>query len=578
MADWHCILNSKIDGKELYYEPLIISDYAEHLHLGGLYNSLYPYDWLTITGSRTFCCEIKGLSRESRVSIYLHTPDTTPEIIKQVEFAIPDETIEITLSDFNAEPGQRLTCQVESTAPINLSAVNWTAVTNNDRKVKLGIVICTYNNEARLKQNIQELTSSKVWHEEKPILALANNGTIEDETWLPHERFVKLDQENLGGSGGFGRGIYEVVYGQLKDQGITHILLMDDDVKFHPEVISRAIALHKKSQYSVVIGGSMLKLEDPTFLHEAGSNLKSTHAIGTSTDIPTGTLEATGALEHLGKAARFDYNAWWFCSFSVAAVRSAGLPLPIFIHGDDIEYGMRFNASGYSVYCPGGISLWHESFENKHSTWIRYFDFRNALIRLSLYHNNPPKALIYQLKQACNRALMRNDYGSYIMAIKAFEDFCEGPQILYGKKFPSQIKALDDLYHQYSHSDNTSRYKLTSRSRFYRKKRKVKRALKYFIVKLHALPAPSIRQFVTSNMRFSWTDVPCLSDITVKLADGREVHYNRDIKKYKLLKKRLRAAIKAHKSRLTLVQGDWRDKQEEFHSESFWRQYTAPSE
>ena len=139
----------------------------------------------------------------------------------------------------------------------------------NERRVKLGIVICTYNNEARLKQNIQGLIASKVWHEEKPILALANNGTIEDESWLPQERFIKFDQKNLGGAGGFGRGIYEVVYGQLKERDITHILLMDDDVKFHPEVISRAIAFHKKSQQPVVIGGSMLKLEDPTFLHEA---------------------------------------------------------------------------------------------------------------------------------------------------------------------------------------------------------------------------------------------------------------------------------------------------------------------
>ena len=574
MADWHCILNSEIDGKALYYESPIISDYAEHLHLGGLYNSLYPYDWLKITGSRSFRCEIKGLARESRVSIFLHSPDAPAKVIKQVESCPTDKALEITLSSFNPEPGQRLTCQIESTAPIDLASVSWTANTNNDHKVKLGIVICTYNNEARLKQNIQELVASKVWHEEKPILALANNGTIEDESWLPQERFIKFDQKNLGGAGGFGRGIYEVVHGQLKDQDITHILLMDDDVKFHPEVISRAIAFHKKSQQPVVIGGSMLKLEDPTFLHEAGSNLNSSSTIGTSTDIPTGPLAETGALDHLGKACQFDYNAWWFCSFPTDAVRAVGLPLPIFIHGDDIEYGMRLNAHGFKVYCPGGISLWHESFENKHPTWIRYFDFRNALIRLSFYHHNPPKSLIHQLKHACNRALMRNDYGSYIMAVKAFEDFCKGPHILHDNNIPSQIKALDDLYHQYSHGDSTGRYKLTSRSRIRRKKRKAKLALKYVTANLHALPIPSIRHFETNNIRFPWTDVPCLSDITVKLADGRQVHYNRDIRKCKLLKKRLRAAIKTHKPRLASAQEEWRHKQQDFHSEDFWRQYT----
>ena len=169
---------------------------------------------------------------------------------------------------------------------------------------------------------------------------------------------------------------------------------------------------------------------------------------------------------------------------------------------------------------------------------------------------------------------MRNDYGSYIMAVKAFEDFCKGPHILHDNNIPSQIKALDDLYHQYSHGDSTGRYKLTSSSRIRRKKRKAKLALKYVTANLHALPIPSIRHFETNNIRFPWTDVPCLSDITVKLADGRQVHYNRDIRKCKLLKKRLRAAIKTHKPRLASAQKEWRHRQQDFHSEDFWRQYT----
>ena len=573
MADWHCILNSEIDGKALYYESPIISDYAEHLHLGGLYNSLYPYDWLKITGSRSFRCEIKGLARESRVSIFLHSPDAPAKVIKQAGSALADETIEISLSDLNPESGQRLTCQIESAAPIDLSSVSWTANTNNDHKVRLGIVICTYNNEARLKQNIQELVASKVWHEEKPILALANNGTIEDESWLPQEKFIKFDQKNLGGAGGFGRGIYEVVHGQLKDQGITHILLMDDDVEFHPEVISRAIAFHKKAQRPSVIGGSMLKLEDPTFLHEAGANLNSTRRIGTSTDVPGGAIETTGALNYLGRAAEYDYNAWWFCSFPTDAVKEVGLPLPLFIHGDDIEYGIRLNSHGYKVFCPGGISVWHESFENKHLTWIRYFDFRNALIRLTLHFDNPPKIIIRQLKHVCQRALIRNDYGAYIMAVKAFEDFCKGPEILSLTNFSEQIKSLDALYHEYSKVDSSGRYKLSNEELSCQKEKKIKTAMRYLTANLHSIPVPSIRHFRTTNTRFSWTDVPYFSDITVDLTNGNQIHYRRNLKKYRSLNKRLRIALKTYKGELSTVQDAWRSECPLFCSEDFWKKY-----
>ena len=574
MADFQCILDFEVDGELLYREPPIEPVYPIHIHLGGLFNSLYPYDWLETSGITAFKIRIEGTAKQARLSVLLHTPGAPTQAIKQQEANLCGEQIEIHIADFTPSPGQRLTCQIESLSTIELSSVGWTAISSDERNVNLGIVICTYNNETRLKQNIQELTASNVWYKEKPTLALVNNGCLEDESWLPEERFYKFDQQNLGGAGGFGRGIFEVIYGKLTDLSITHILLMDDDVKFHPEVISRAIAFHKKSRKPSVIGGSMLQVDNPTFLHEAGSNLNSTHTIGTSTQIPAGRLAKTDALDHLGKGCRFDYNAWWFCSFPTDTARNVGLPLPIFIHGDDIEYGMRLNAHGYEVYCPGGISLWHESFENKHPTWIRYFDFRNALIRLTYYHDNSPKVIIHQLKHACNRALMRNDYGGYIMAVKAFEDFCKGPDILFENDFPRQIKALNRLYHQYSHGDSTGRYKLTSRRKSQRRKHKLRLGLKYLTTNLHALPIPSIRQYETSSMRFPWADVPCLSDITVKLKDGREVHYNRDIAKCKSLRKRLSIAINEHKKQLASIQNEWRDKREEFHSEDFWKQYT----
>lgn len=573
MSDWYSILNSAIDGKLLYDESPNISDYPEYLHLGGLYNSFYPYDWLKITDSKSFRCEVIGLPEQSIVSIYSHHPNASPKIIKQVDSSLTDVAIEITLSDIKPKPGLRFTCQIESSSPIDLSAVKWTAITSNERKVKLGIVICTYNNEARLKENIKTLVTSDVWHDEKPLLILANNGDIQDETWLPRDRFVKFDQKNLGGSGGFGRGIYEIVYGKLKDSDITHILLMDDDVEFHPEVISRAIAFHKKSHKPIVIGGSMLKLEKPTFLHEAGANLNSPRRIGTSTDIPVGPINKTDALEHLGRAAEYDYNAWWFCSFPTSAAREAGLPLPIFIHGDDIEYGIRLNAHGYKVFCPGGISLWHESFENKHLTWIRYFDFRNALIRLTLHHDNPSTVLLRQLRRLCQRALIRNDYGAFVMSVKAFEDFCKGPEILSNTNFQEQIKSLNKLYHEYSQVESSGRYRFSNVDLRCQKEKKLKTSIRYLLANLHFIPIPSIRHFKTTNTRFPWTDVPYFSDITVELESGELAHYRRDLEKAKSLTKRLRKAIKKHKKNLPMVMNEWRVGRSSLTSGKYWRDY-----
>lgn len=573
MSDCHCVLDPAVEGKLLYQDAPIEPVFPDHIHLGGLYNSIYPYDWLKITGARSFKLEIKGLIRDVRISVLLHSPGIQTQTIKQLDRTTSDDAIVVVIDDLSPSPGQRLTCQIESTAPINLQSVSWTAISEPTRVVKLGIVICTYNNEARLKENINALVSSEVWNIKNPVIVLINNGEIKDDSWFPEERFYKFDQENLGGSGGFGRGIYEVVYGKVKDLGLTHILLMDDDVSFHPEVISRAIAFHQKSTEPVAIGASMLKLEDPTWLHEAGANLNSNRRIGTSTDIPVGYLEETGALDYLGRGKEYDYNAWWFCSFPSDAARRVGLPLPLFIHGDDIEYGIRLNLGGYPVYCPGGISLWHESFENKHLTWIRYFDFRNALIRLTLSFDNSPKILIHQLKNLFKRSLIRNDYGSCIMTIKAFEDFCKGPEILFKKNFPAYINELTELYHSYSYAEITGRYRFSGSAMRCQKKRRIKQMFKYITTNFHSVPLPSFRHYETNNTRFAWTDVPCLADITVNLRNGTRVHYERDLIKCKTLRKRLRTSLRKHRPNLASIQEAWRKKQEAFHSESFWKEY-----
>ena len=36
-----------------------------------------------------------------------------------------------------------------------------------------------------------------------------------------------------------------------------------------------------------------------------------------------------------------DYSAWWYCCMPMRVVREDNLPFPLFIRGDDVEYGLR---------------------------------------------------------------------------------------------------------------------------------------------------------------------------------------------------------------------------------------------
>ena len=76
-----------------------------------------------------------------------------------------------------------------------------------------------------------------------------------------------------------------------------------------------------------------------------------------------------------------EYNAWWYCCFPLEIVTEENLPLPLFIRGDDVEYGIR---NMKQLILMNGICVWHEPFENKYSSFLEYYIIRNQLITNAL--------------------------------------------------------------------------------------------------------------------------------------------------------------------------------------------------
>lgn len=71
------------------------------------------------------------------------------------------------------------------------------------------------------------------------------------------------------------------------------------------------------------------------------------------------------------------YGAWWFCCVPAQRIRDIGYPLPVFIKGDDMEYGIRNHREVMSM---NGIGVWHQSFLAKISPVVNYYSDRNMLI------------------------------------------------------------------------------------------------------------------------------------------------------------------------------------------------------
>ena len=246
--------------------------------------------------------------------------------------------------------------------------------------VHLAIDICTFKREKYVIQNLNHLKKNIIDNVKSPlyekldIFVSDNAKTLPEDIQSEHIRIFK--NKNLGGSGGFGRGMYEILKEKEKS-GFTHILLMDDDVRISYEALLRTASFIRflKPEYeSAFIGGHMLKLDAMNIQSESSDCYQtvSHKAYGMGFD-----MENPSCIVENEKEFPVNFICWWYCCMPISVVREDNLPVPIFIKRDDMEYGLR---NGKHFIVLNGINVWHEPFDYKYSSYLKYYYYRNLLI------------------------------------------------------------------------------------------------------------------------------------------------------------------------------------------------------
>ena len=118
------------------------------------------------------------------------------------------------------------------------------------------------------------------------------------------------------------------------------------------------------------------------------------------------------------------FNAWWYCVFPSEVVTDQNLPMPIFIRGDDVEYGLR---NMKNLVLMNGICVWHEPFENKYSSFLYYYILRNRLIDNALHDMSlSKKAFRHLLQQQVYNEMRLYRYKNANLLMQGVEDFLRG--------------------------------------------------------------------------------------------------------------------------------------------------------
>lgn len=297
--------------------------------------------------------------------------------------------------------------------------------------VNIAIGICTFRREEFVKKTLDTIRSYVIENHCSPMqghlhVYVSDNGRTLPAEELSGNYIHVMPNNNAGGAGGFGRCMLEAVRDRER-YGLTHILLMDDDIVLEPETLFRTYTLLctlKPERKDYMLGGGLLRLDIPYIQHANGELWQGGRIGFTKRGYDLRLAEDVLKNE---EDLPMEYNGWWYCLVPLGE-DFRGFPLPVFIHGDDIEYGLRFDGR---IMTLNGIGVWHDAFDNRKASSMEYYDMRNNLIACAVHH--PEFSCLHMVKSVCRHLvgqMLHYREEDQRLTMKGVEDFCKGAAFL----------------------------------------------------------------------------------------------------------------------------------------------------
>jgi galactofuranosylgalactofuranosylrhamnosyl-N-acetylglucosaminyl-diphospho-decaprenol beta-1,5/1,6-galactofuranosyltransferase len=244
-----------------------------------------------------------------------------------------------------------------------------------------------------------------------------------------------IAQDNLGGSGGFSRGMAETL-----DAGMSrYLLILDDDVNVETEGIRRSVAFAELTRRPTLVGGHMFNMYDRPTMHAFGEQVR-LH------DFTWGPIDrrppVNFALSNLRSRPwmhrRMDvnYNGWWMCLIPTSVIAEIGLAIPAFLKWDDAEFCLRAGEKGYPTVSMPGVAVWHVPWTDKDDSvdWQAYLHQHNRLVTALLHGpaDNPSRVLLDSMAiDLMHTSAMQ--YYATTLRLQALEDVLSGPAHLHDR-------------------------------------------------------------------------------------------------------------------------------------------------
>jgi galactofuranosylgalactofuranosylrhamnosyl-N-acetylglucosaminyl-diphospho-decaprenol beta-1,5/1,6-galactofuranosyltransferase len=317
--------------------------------------------------------------------------------------------------------------------PLTITDLEWT-VPSPPTIRPAAIAICTFNRADDCAATIAAVAGDKGLLAGIDAVYVVDQGTdtvesrplFNDVAAQLGDKLVYLRQPNLGGAGGFSRGLYEI--SSIADH--ANVILMDDDILCEPETVLRLNAFANLTPTPTIVGAQMLHLKNTRRLHVTAEQTQLTR-LRAGRWAPNALHDSDMVKHRQDRRVDAEYNAWWTCLIPSEVIASIGLPVPMFFQWDDIEYGLRAGDAGFPTVTLTNAGVWHADFDWKdRDEFFRYFSVRNSLITHALHGTIDAKATSRWLAREITEGLVSMQYGMAYTMIRGIEDFLAGPSVL----------------------------------------------------------------------------------------------------------------------------------------------------
>ncbi len=384
----------------------------------GIFNSFPAEHFLLNTKAKSVYLKINMQGQVSSLKVFKKTQRNNDVVYQADNYSAKGEII---LGPFSLEAGvKRYAFEVGTRDKLIINSAEWAVENDIVSEKTVDLSITTFKKEQYVTNNVNSLLEYKPLDKFKFRTIVVDNGnTLKKSDFVESNRLLLISQANLGGTGGFMRGLMEAHHSDT-----DYILFMDDDILLSPEIVFRALAIAQISQEKKAYGGMMLHFTKKDKIHEQGGRLpwevnRFFTAINDGDYLSDLHSEQYNALYSEGNP---DFSGWWFY---MAEVKETPILPNFFFKWDDICSSLYLQKHGVKLSVFPTIFVWHEDFSIKrHLFMTDYLSMKNE-IHAFAFLNIPEKQMKTSFKrtfQLIVRDILMWDYGRAGIRIKALQD------------------------------------------------------------------------------------------------------------------------------------------------------------